>query len=303
MKSRLLVVLIALSLTAQLCAAEPKKKAAKRSRVKWTSSVVDTKVEVYKTVGDVQLRMFIFMPKGHKASDSRSALVFFFGGGWKGGSPTQFRMQSEYLATRGMVAMAAEYRVKSRHGTTPFECVKDGKSAVRWIRANAARLGIDPDRIAAGGGSAGGHVAAATATTSQIEEEGEDTSVSCRPCALVLFNPVYNNGPGQWGHDRVKDRYREISPAHNIRVGSPPAIVFLGTKDKLIPVSVAKDYQSQMEKVGSRSELMLFEGQDHGFFNFNKGGPAVYARTVHAMDKFLASLGLLQGEPTITLPE
>ena len=303
MKSRALVFLIVMFLAAQLLAAEAKTKRSKPGGATWTSDVVDTKIEVYKIVGDVELKMFIFTPKGHKASDARPAIVFFFGGGWNGGSPGQFRMQSEYLATRGMVAMAAEYRVKSRHGTTPFECVKDGKSAVRWIRANAQRLGIDPDRIAAGGGSAGGHVAAATATTLGIEEEGEDTSVSCRPGALVLFNPVYNNGPGQWGHDRVKDRYKEISPAHNIRAGSPPTLVFLGTEDKLIPVSVAEDYKSQMEKVGSRSELMLFEGQGHGFFNFGKSGPAVYAKTVHAMDKFLASLGYLEGEPTIELPE
>ena len=303
MKPRLLVVLIVLSMASQLFAAEAKKKASKGGGVKWTSDVVDTKIEVYKTIGDVELKMFIFMPQGHKASDTRPAIVFFFGGGWNGGTPTQFLMQSEYLATRGMVAMAAEYRVKSRHGTTPFECVKDGKSAVRWIRANAARLGIDPDRIAAGGGSAGGHVAAATATTLGIEEEGEDTSVSCRPCALVLFNPVYNNGPGQWGHDRVKDRYLEISPAHNIRKGTPPALVFLGTEDKLIPVSVAEDYKAEMEKAGSRSELMLFEGHGHGFFNFGKGGPSVYAKTVHAMDKFLASLGFLEGQPTIELSE
>jgi acetyl esterase len=303
MKLRLLVVLIVVSLASQVCAAQPKKKSAKVGDVKWTSDQVDAKVEIYKTVGDVELKMFMFVPNGHKASDARPAIVFFFGGGWNGGTPTQFLMQSEYLATRGMVAMAAEYRVKSRNNTTPFECVKDGKSAVRWIRANAARLGIDPGRIAAGGGSAGGHVAAATATTQGIEEEGEDTSVSPRPCALVLFNPVYNNGPGQWGHDRVKDRYQEISPAHNIRKGTPPAIVFLGTEDKLIPVSVAQDYKSDMEKIGSRSELILFEGQGHGFFNFKKGGPSVYAKTVHAMDKFLASLGYLEGEPTIELSE
>ncbi len=303
MKSRLLVFLIVVSLATQVLAAESKEKEGKRRGVKWTSEVVDAKIEVYKTVGDVELKMFVFTPKGHKASDSRPAIVFFFGGGWNGGSPTQFMMQSEYLATRGMVAMAAEYRVKSRHGTTPFECVKDGKSAVRWIRANAKRLGVDPDRIAAGGGSAGGHVAAATATTLGIEEEGEDTSVSCRPGALVLFNPVYNNGPGQWGHDRVKERYKEISPAHNIRQGTPPTLVFLGTEDKLIPVSVAEEYKSEMEKVGSRSELMLFEGKGHGFFNFGRDGSVACAKTVHAMDKFLASLGYLEGEPTIELPE
>ena len=93
------------------------------------------------------------------------------------------------------MAISAEYRIKNVHGTSPRECVKDGKSAVRYLRKNAAALGIDPDRIVAGRGSAGGHVAAATATLSNYEESGEDLSVSSRPNAPVLFNPVYDNGP------------------------------------------------------------------------------------------------------------
>lgn len=223
--------------------------------------------EVYKTVGDVELAIYVFEPEGHKASDARPAAVFFFGGGWKGGSVSQFAPHCRHLASRGMVAMVADYRVASRHQTTPFECVKDGKSAIRWIRQNATRLGVDPDRLAAGGGSAGGHVAAATGTLPGLEEPGEDTQISCRPNALLLFNPVYDNGPDGYGYERVGDRYREISPRHNIREGIPPAIVFLGTADKLIPVATAKAFQEQMEQVGSRSELHLYEGKPHGFFN------------------------------------
>jgi acetyl esterase/lipase len=126
--------------------------------------------ETYKQVGEVTLKIDIFEPKQKDSAKKYPAIVFFFGGGWVGGSPGQFYRQCEYLAGRGMIAMSAEYRVKSRHQTTPAECVKDGKSAVRWIRANAARLDIDPDRIAAGGGSAGGHVAAAVATSPQPSE-------------------------------------------------------------------------------------------------------------------------------------
>ena len=91
-------------------------------------------------------------------------MVFFFGGGWNGGSYTQFSRHADYLASRGMVAFAADYRTKSKHMTEPKACVSDGKSAVRWIRGNAAKLGVDPEKIIAGGGSAGGHVAATTAT-------------------------------------------------------------------------------------------------------------------------------------------
>ena len=145
------------------------------------------------------------------------------------------------------MAIAAEYRIKSKHNTTPQECVKDGKSAIRWVRQHASELGIDPNKVIAGGGSAGGHVAAATATTKVFNEEGEDTSISCIPNALVLFNPVFDNGPiGGWSPDKVKDYWQDISPAHNISDKTPPTIVFLGTNDKLIPVKTAERFKKNM---------------------------------------------------------
>ena len=246
----------------------------------------------YKTIGDVELKLHLFAPKND--ASERPAIVFFFGGGWNGGSPSQFYPHCRHLADKGMVAMSAEYRVKSRHKTTPFHCVQDGKSAVRWIRTHADELGINPNKIAAGGGSAGGHVAAAVATVPELNEPGESTEISCLPNALVLFNPVYDNGPDGYGFERVKDRYLEISPIHNIRQGMPPAIVFLGTQDKLIPVSTGKSFQQKMKDVGSRSELNLFEGESHGFFNFGKGDGTNYLETVKSMDEFLESLGILE---------
>ena len=123
-----------------------------------------TRTVIYKHASDTDLILYIFEPDGHKLDDKRPAAVFFFGGGWNGGTPKQFYPHCAYLASRGIVAMAADYRVASRQKTSPFECVEDGKSAVRWIRQNACSLGIDPKRVAAGGGSAGGHVTAATGT-------------------------------------------------------------------------------------------------------------------------------------------
>ncbi len=252
-------------------------------------------VEIYKKASGDDLFLYIFNPEDHQASDQRPAIVFFFGGGWNGGTPTQFEQHARYLASRGMVAMCADYRVKSRQGTTPYECVKDGKSAIRWVRSNAGRLGVDPERIAAGGGSAGGHVAAATGIVPGLEEEGEDTAVSASANALALFNPVYDNGPDGYGHERVADRYKEISPAHNIRKGCPPAVVFLGTRDKLIPVATAESFQSKMEEVGAKSVLHLYEGQPHGFFNEHKGGAETFLDTVRKMDAFFVEIGYLEG--------
>lgn len=245
----------------------------------------------YKTVGDVVLQLHVF----EKASDSkdRPAIVFFFGGGWNGGSPSQFYPHCQHLANQGFVAISAEYRVKSRNDTTPFECVEDGKSALRWVRSHAAELRIDPNKIAAGGGSAGGHVAAAVATVPGLNADSDPKDVSCVPNALVLFNPVYDNGPTGYGYSRVKDRYAEISPMHNIRKGMPPAIVFLGTEDQLIPVATAELFKQKMEAVGSESILKLYEGEGHGFFNFGKGDGSNSLSTIAAMDEFLQKLGYL----------
>jgi arylsulfatase A len=256
--------------------------------------------EVYKNASDYDLHIYLFYPAEHNAEkDKRPAAVFFFGGGWTGGTPAQFQSHAKYLASRGMVAAVADYRVKSRQGTSPKECVADGKSAVRYLRANAQRLGIDPNRIAAAGGSAGGHVAAATGIVSGFDDPAENRSISSRANALVLFNPVYDNGPdGGWGHKQVESYWQDISPAANIAAGCPPAIVFLGEKDALVPVSTATRFQQKMRDVGAVSELVLYPNQQHGFFNESKGGREVFLDTVRKMDSFLVKLGYLVGTPT-----
>lgn len=257
-------------------------------------------VEVYKKGSGDDLRIYRLDPPGHDPEkDKAPAIVLFFGGGWNGGTATHLEPQGRYLAHRGLVVFLADYRVKTRQGTTPRECVADGKSAIRWVRRNAGRLGVDPDRIAAGGGSAGGHVAATTGMCEGLEEEGEDTTISSRSNALVLFNPVYHNGPEGYGHDRVKPWFPAISPAHNISRDDPPSIVFLGTRDNLIPVEQAEAFRDEKEKLGIRSDLHLYENEPHGFFNLKvgQGKPQHFRDTVLKADAFLVDLGYLEGGP------
>jgi acetyl esterase/lipase len=251
------------------------------------SAEPDQKI-VYKETPTKTLELHIYNPEGHKASDKTPAIVFFYGGGWYGGKIGQFYRQSEHLASRGMVAICADYRTKNFGGVDPRGCVADAKSAMRYVRSHAEELGIDPDRIAAGGGSAGGHLAAASALIDQFDEEGEDTSVSCQPGALVLFNPVVDNGEGGYGYERVYEYWQDFSPLHNIDKDAPPTLFMLGTEDKLIPVSVGEEYKSKMEDVGVRCELRLYDGQGHGFFN-----GARYDQTLQEADDFLTSLGYL----------
>jgi acetyl esterase len=252
--------------------------------------------EVYKHASGDDLWIYRFDPEPDAPThDRKPAVVFFFGGGWNGGTVKQFQQHARYLAGRGMVAFLADYRVKSRQNTDPDACVADGKSAVRWIRSRADALGIDPQRIAAGGGSAGGHVAATTGICDGLDDPADPHSdISSKADALLLFNPVYDNGPEGYGHDRVKAWFPAISPAHNISADDPPTIVFLGTRDNLIPVATAEAFDASLKAAGVRSELRLYPDQPHGFFNESKS-PDSFLDTVRQMDAFLVSLGWLSG--------
>lgn len=248
----------------------------------------------YKTVGDVTLNLSVFNPTDSSKKPS-ACIVFFFGGGFKIGTPDQFYPQCEFLASRGIVAISAEYRTKSTHGTPPNICVTDAKSAMRWVRAHAKELNIDPNRIAAGGGSAGGFLAATTATSTCFDEKGEDTSVSCVPNALVIFNSNFNRGPGTLGFNAVKkmlgDNWTCYSPLHCIKPGFPPTIYQVGTNDRFIPLDEAKLIKSEIEKVGSRCDLHIYEGQEHSFYNYAWKEGTYYEITLNEADNFLASIG------------
>lgn len=234
------------------------------------------------------LKAHFFFPKGWKASDKRPALVLFHGGGWTGGTPAVLYPQAKALAARGMVTVSVQYRLAPK-GKAPESSVQDARSALRWVRSHATELGIDPKRLAAGGGSAGGHLAAHCGLVSALDDPNDDLTVSCRPDALILFNPVYDNGPTGYGNERIGARVKEFSPFHNIDKNSPPTLVLLGDQDKLVPVKTAEAFRDAQRAVGVRSELVVYPGQPHGFFNKEP----YLSVTLAEAEGFLESLGWL----------
>ncbi|WP_194767902.1 alpha/beta hydrolase [Tamlana sp. I1] len=250
---------------------------------------------IYKEIDTVKLKLHIYKPLDFNPSKTYSCIVFFHGGGWNSGSYKAFSRQSSYLASRGMIAISADYRLFNTHKTTPFDAVEDAKSAIRYVRKHAETLHINPNLIAAGGGSAGGHLAAASGNIDGLEGSNEDLQISSKPNALVLFNPVYDNSKQGYGYRKMDGRYLEISPLHNISKGAPPTIVFFGTNDKTTPVASSKAYEEKMKAVGSRCDLHLYEGAEHSFFN--KGD--YFIDTLIETDKFLESLGYIKGNQTL----
>lgn len=253
----------------------------------------------YKRTEQAELKIHVHFPADWTKGDQRPGIVFFFGGGWNSGSVNQFIPQAEYLAKRGMVAARADYRVRSRHKVTPEKCVEDAKSAVRWFRRNAKRLGIDPQRIVASGGSAGGHLAACTGCTPGPETEGEDLKISSKPNVMLLFNPVLNLTLGERLLGRLdgdEKLGKLISPTLHLEKNTPPALILFGTKDRLLPHG--EEFIAHSKQVGNRAEIYLAKGQGHGFFNRSPW----LERTLRRSDEFLSSLGYLKGKPTIEAP-
>lgn len=278
-------------------------KAEKKSRNTVDASLLQGSEKViFRKVGDVELSMNIFKPKDWKASDKRAAIVFFFGGGWTSGTVTQFAPHAKHLSELGMVAAVADYRVASRHKVKAVACVEDAKAAVAWLRENASSWGIDPNRLAAGGGSAGGHLAACTAVVPGFEST--TAKVSSVPNATILFNPalVLASVDGERSltpeklaelEGRLGDKPVKVSPYHHVGPNQPPCLIFHGKADSTVPYRTAELFAEASTKAGNRCELVGFEGEGHGFFNFGRGNGTNYTKTLAAMDDFLKSLGYL----------
>ena len=247
---------------------------------------------LYKSTKQGDLNLYFYRPLDFNKSKTYNCIIFFHGGGWNSGDYKQFERQSMYFASRGMIAISAEYRIKNKHGTTPIQAMEDAKSAIRFLRLNAKSFFINPNRIAAAGGSAGGHLAAVTANIDLFDNVNEDIGISSKPNLLVLYNPVIDFGSRKW---MWIDNPSDASPVHNISKGSPPTIILTGTKDKIVPVETIMNYKKIMESVGSRCDVILYDGAEHAFFNRGED----FIDTVLKSDIFLKSNWYLEGKPTI----
>jgi len=212
---------------------------------------------LYKKTPQGDLYLYLLRPAS-RVGKALPAIVYFTGGGWVNGDVYGQIPNPAWFRDKGVIGICADYRVKSRHGTTPIECIQDAKSATRYVRAHAAELGIDPARIIAAGGSAGGHLAACTFIDGGDTPE-EDTTISSKPNALVLHNPVLGEG---FGRDFF-DLHPEFSPILNIKKGWPPTIVSNGTKDDVTPYASAEKFTRLMTEAGTVCSLITAENAGH----------------------------------------
>jgi len=257
---------------------------------------------IYKTRGLTRLKLYVYQPLSRELDKRIPAIIFFHGGGLKERHTWEFEPQGKYLVERGMVAVLATYSIK-HSGRTEFESIADVRSAIRWVRRHALELGIDENRIAAGGGSAGGYLAACAALIKDPGEKNADLSISPIPNALVLFNPrVIMPSTGDPPLSKKDIRYlngrtlEELSPFHNISRGAPPTILFQGTADGEASVNDARQFCEKMVSFGNACEVVYYEGRVHGFFHYFHGNNPDFLSTMETTVLFLSKLGFIPGD-------
>ena len=227
--------------------------------------------EVYKIIDTSKLKVDIFYTNQSFARENNTAIVFFHGGGWAYGTPSEFFTTCERYAKMGIITFSVDYRLSIDNGITPsktispIESVMDAKSAMRWVRKNAEKFHIDKNKIVASGQSAGGHLALCTAMIDDYNEKSDDLSISCSPNALLLFSACVDAVEG-WCDHLLGDRRTKIwsiSPFHNVRKGLPPMIEFHGIDDEQVPKWTVQFFESEMKDKGNYFEQHMFEGRKH----------------------------------------
>ena len=252
---------------------------------------------VYKQTPQGELRIYFAMPAGWTPDDRRPVLVFFFGGGWSGGSPFACVREAEHFAKLGVVVGLADYRVRNRQGVMLDQCAEDARSAVRWVRANCAKLGVDPARVIAGGGSAGGHIAACTAIADAPNSATDDLHVSCIPNALLLYYPVASlvddSRAGAFKRLLGDELAQKISPARHVTKSWPPTILFSGTADNNLGNGIL--LHNNAKEAGVNFELYLAEGHGHGVARTE---PRDFAWLQYASE-FFGRAGVIDRQPAV----
>ncbi len=253
-----------------------------------SATLEPTKKVVYKVVDGHELYLHVFEPKNFQTDNQRSCFLVIHGGGWVGGEPRRMYPFADHFAKRGMVGISLEYRLFNKaKGITVFDCVKDGRSAVRFIRSHAQSLGINPQKIIVSGGSAGGHVALGTALFDGVDDPEDPLDVSPVPNILAPLFPVIDTSAAGYGNKRIGERWQELSPVHHVKAGLPPTIIFHGTGDTVTPFAGAEKYQKLAVEKGNQCELIINKGGRHGYLMFDD---KLYLETLEQIEKFVASL-------------
>ena len=270
------------------------------SRAQDDVTVEGPATHVFSSPGGVPLKAYVFAPTGKRTGERRPAIVVFHGGGWSEGEPEWAFARARHFAARGLIAVAAQYRLSDQKTVTPLDAMADARGVIHWMRTQAATLGIDPGRIVADGWSAGAHLAASAAIFGDVTAaKGQGTA----PNALILVSPAVSLEGDSWAQRLLGGRgnVRDISPDEHVRPGLPPTLILQGSTDTVTPLAGVERFCNRMKAVGNTCELHVYEGFGHLFTPAgipDNGQPQPDASTrsdaLVRAERFLKSLGYIK---------
>jgi acetyl esterase/lipase len=251
---------------------------------------------VFGTAGERELRCDVFTPPGDVVD--APAVLLVHGGGWRQGDRTQLHGYGIMLGRSGYVCVACEYRLVPS-ATWP-EQLHDVKAAIRWMRANAESLHIDPDRIVVEGNSAGAHLAlmvAGTPNVPEFEGDGGNRGVSTHVSAVIAVYPPTHFSVGEYTRGATplvamcddggtEEIALAASPLTYALEGFPPTMLVHGTKDEVVhPLATVRMYEA-LTKAHVPVEVHLYAEQPHAFDANPKFGRQCAAEMLLFLDRY-----------------
>jgi acetyl esterase/lipase len=222
---------------------------------------------VHATYGERKVMMDLYLPKDAPAGKI-PCIMTIHGGGWRNGSKEKFARQAAAFAENGFAAACVGYRLRPEVDIP--QCIEDVKAATRWMRANAAKYNIDPDRFGAYGGSAGAHLAAILGTSfkaKQLEGKGGNEGVSSRVHAVVaLATPSDFTRFGR-AFQGDKDTAKRISPITYVDADSAQFLLMHARGDRTVPYSQSTLLLEKLRAAKVPAALTTIETQSHAFWN------------------------------------
>ncbi len=219
---------------------------------------------VYQDTKPEAMKLHVFKPKGWTTSDRRPVLLHFFGGGFVRGTAAQSTGWAKQAAKLGMVGVAADYRVFTRHGTNATACLADARAAVHWLQTHAAELGLDPQQVVVSGSSAGGLLALWTAISATPPGSDPAKAPLAKPVALILMWPAADLLLFQRKLDPFAGHARECSGTQNLDAQMPPTLLLHGDADPTVPYRTSVELHRKLTETGNLCEFITMPGCSHG---------------------------------------
>jgi len=218
---------------------------------------------IYSRRDTLKLKADVFIPPV-KQEGPYNAIIIFYGGGWVLGDITWAYDPAQFFTKQGLVSVAVSYRLSDQKTITPLDAMEDARDAIRWMRANAAILNINPDKIVALGWSAGAHLAASTAIFNASDSLYPQ---SCVPNALILESPALSLLSDRWFRNILlgKEDVRNVSPDEHVRPGLPPTILLQGDLDTMTPLAGTERFYRRMLENGNQCKLKIYKNYGHLF--------------------------------------